>query len=43
VYGGNRAIFRINKEYRHAIGSLDGEKQAGAVCGRGVTFAGACG
>jgi hypothetical protein len=42
VNGGDRAFFPIDEEYRHAIGGLDGEEQAGAVCGRGVAFAGAC-
>jgi len=41
--GGNRALFWIDKEYRHAVGGLDGEEHAGAVCGGGITFADAGG
>ena len=39
VNGGNRAFFRIDEEDRRAIGGLDGEEQAGTVCGRSVAFA----
>jgi hypothetical protein len=38
--GGDRAFFRIDEEYRHAIGGLDGEEQAGAVGDGGIAFAG---
>lgn len=41
VDGGNGALFRIDEEYRDAIGGLDGEEKAGAIRGRGVSFAGA--
>ena len=40
VNGGDRALFRIDKEYRHAIGGLDGKEQAGAVGDGGVAFGG---
>ena len=43
VNGADRAFFRIDEEYRHAIGGLDAEQKAGAVCGGSVTFAGAGG
>ena len=43
VNGGDRAFFRIDEEYRHAIGGLDAEQKAGAVCGGTVAFAGAGG
>ena len=40
VNGGNRAFFWIDEEYGHAVGGLDRKKQAGAIGGGGVTFAG---
>jgi hypothetical protein len=43
VNGGDRAFFRIDKEYRHAIGGLDAEQETGAVCGGSIAFAGAGG
>jgi hypothetical protein len=39
VDGGNGALFRIDEEYRDAIGGLDGEEEAGANRGGGVSFA----
>jgi len=39
VDGGNGSFFRIDEKNRHAIGGLDGEEQAGSVCGRSVAFA----
>jgi len=41
--GGDRAFFRIDKEYRHAVCGLDAEEQTGTIRGGSVTFARASG
>ena len=35
---GKSAIFRIDEEYRHAIGGLDGKEEAGTVRGGSIAF-----